>query len=99
MEGGAHCIRMPAEEHSGSHGHGKPLVRVAGDRIRRLDSSEMMLEVWRKDGRSAPRRIHVKPQVLLPAKTRYLRQGVDHAGGRCPGSRGHHERRETVSPV
>ena len=37
--------RMPAQEHSCSHGHRKPFVCVAGDGVRRFDSGEMRRQV------------------------------------------------------
>ena len=73
-------------------------MRIAGDRIRRLDSGEMSPQFWRDNRCAAPRGIDVKPQQL-PGKSAPI-QATDRS--RRPRSfRGadHHEGRKPVSPI
>src|ERR1700733_7529959 len=44
MEGFCDFVRVAAEKHSGSHWYGKPLMCIASDRIRSIDSGKMMSE-------------------------------------------------------
>src|ERR1043166_7572895 len=59
----------------------------------------MAAEPRRNDGGASPRGIDVKPEILRPAKTRQIRQGVDHAGGRGPRRADHHEWRVSISAI
>src|SRR5579872_5746370 len=72
-KGATNRVRMPAKEHTGSHRHREPFVRVTCDRIRVADSGEMAAKARRDDGSTPPCGIDVKPEVLRPAEARQLR--------------------------
>src|SRR5579862_4468848 len=70
-------------------------MRVAADRIRIGDSSQVALEARRDRGSSAPRSIDVKPQILRPAEARQFRQRIDHPRRSGPCGSDHKERSQS----
>ena len=58
-----------------------------------------MLEPRRDNGRASPRRVHVKPEIFGAAETSQVRQWIDCAGSRGPGSANHHEGCEPAGPI